>query len=408
NMLILCDAVCQTDGNADFVSKWWPKLTQWAEYLEKYGLDPEEQLCTDDFMGHLAHNANLSVKAILGLAAYGDLCRMRGDTATADRYAKEARTDAAHWIQVTEDGGHSRLAFDKPGTWSQKYNLVWDRILGLNVFPPSVAKREVAYYKQVMQKYGVPLDSRTKLTKTDWSYWSATLADNRKDFDTLTEPIYAYLNETTARDPIADSYITTNVRSGGMHARPVVGGFFIKMLSDRPTWMKWAARDREKVGPWAPLPPRPKVTTVVATSQASPLIWRYTTEQPADGWMRPGFDDSGWKEGPALFGTVGGPHTRWTTPDIWIRREFTLPSGSWSNLQFSVFHDEDVEIYVDGALAATESGYNTAYEPLEIAPAARALLKPGAKIVIAAHCHQTIGGQGIDIGLIDVKDGNAQ
>ena len=135
NMLLLCDAVAKTDGNADFVTPWWPTLTKWAAYLVQYGLDPEEQLCTDDFMGHLAHNSNLSLKAILALAAYGDLCQMRGDTAGAEKYAKLAKDDAAHWIEVADAGDHSLLAFDKPNTWSLKYNLVWDQVLGLNVFP---------------------------------------------------------------------------------------------------------------------------------------------------------------------------------------------------------------------------------------------------------------------------------
>ena len=263
NMLILCDAIAQAEGNPDFVAKWWPQLTQWAQYLEKYGLDPEEQLCTDDFMGHLAHNANLSVKAILGLAAYGDLCKMRGDMVNAEKYLKEARTDAQHWIKVTGDSGHSRLAFDKPNTWSQKYNLVWDQILGLKVFPPTVAKEEIDFYKSVMKPYGVPLDSRTRLTKTDWSFWSATLADNQADFEALINPIYDYLNTTTARMPLVDSYTTDNIRSDGMHARPVVGGLFIKMLDDRAMWLKWARRDKEKVGPWVALPAKPKVTKVV-------------------------------------------------------------------------------------------------------------------------------------------------
>jgi hypothetical protein len=263
NMLILCDAVAQADGNADFVTPWWPQLTQWAKYLENYGLDPEEQLCTDDFMGHLAHNANLSVKAILGLAAYGNLCKMRGDNENAEKYAQLAKVDAAHWVKVAADGDHFRLAFDKPGTWSQKYNLVWDRILGLNVFPPSVAQMEVAHYKEVMQRYGVPLDSRTHLTKTDWSFWSATLADNQADFEAIISPAYDYLNETTARDPVADSYETDKVNSHGFHARPVVGGFFIKMLTDRAVWNKWASGDKAKATDWAPLPPPPKITALV-------------------------------------------------------------------------------------------------------------------------------------------------
>jgi hypothetical protein len=257
NMLILCDAICQAEGGTGFVTPWWPQLTQWAKYLEQYGLDPETQLCTDDFMGRLAHNANLSIKAILGLAAYGDMCQRRGDAATAAQYAQMAKADAAHWMQAASDGDHSRLAFDQPGTWSQKYNLVWDRILGLNVFPPEVARTEVAYYKKMLQPYGLPLDSRKKLTKTDWSVWSATLSDNSADFQSLISPIYDYMNQTTRRVPLPDSYVTTNLDSTGFHARPVVGGLFIKLLTDRAEWKKWSGRDHTKLGAWAPLPPKP-------------------------------------------------------------------------------------------------------------------------------------------------------
>ncbi|HEV7926241.1 MAG TPA: DUF5127 domain-containing protein [Verrucomicrobiae bacterium] len=408
NMLILCDAVSQIDGNTHFVDPWWPKLAQWAEYLEKYGLDPENQLCTDDFMGLLAHNANLSIKAILGLACYGDLCRLRGDEAGAEKYRQIAKTDAEHWMQAANDGDHSRLAFDKPGTWSQKYNLVWDRILGLNIFSPEVARREVAYYKTKLQPYGLPLDSRKKLTKTDWTFWSATLADNQADFEALLSPIYDYLNHTSARSPFVDLYETDKVNGDGMHARPVIGGVFIKMLTDRALWMKWAHAGNSKVGPWAPLPEPPKVVQVIPTSQETGSAWRYTTHKPAGEWNQSEFDTSAWKEGPGSFGTEGTPgavvRTRWDTDDIWLRRQITLPAQSYAKLEFYVDHDEDVEIYVNGILAAKDAGFTTHYVNLPIRPAARALLKPNATVTLAVHCHQTEGGQNIDVGLANMVD----
>lgn len=408
NMLILMDAIAKAEGNPDFSAKWWPQLTQWAQYLERYGLDPENQLCTDDFMGHLAHNANLSVKAILGLAAYGDLCRMRGDTKNADKYAALAKADAEHWIKVADDGGHSLLAFDKPDTWSQKYNLVWDHLLGLNVFPSNVAQQEITFYKTVMKPFGVPLDSRTRLTKTDWSIWSATMAENPMDFEILISPIYDYLNRTTARSPLVDSYVTDNIKSDGMHARPVVGGVFIKMLSDQAIWKKWAGGDTAKVGPWAPLPAIPVVKDVIPTSEHAPITWHYTTDKPAAEWPAPGFDDSDWKQAPAGFGVKGTPHavvnTKWKTEDIWIRREFTMPEGDLANLQLLAYHDDDAEFYVNGILAAQEAGYTTSYEPIEMRPDALAQFKPGAKILLAAHCHQFKGGQNIDVGLANVVE----
>lgn len=406
NMLILCDAVAQADGNANFVTPWWPQLTQWAKYLENYGLDPEEQLCTDDFMGHLAHNANLSVKAILGLAAYGDLCRMRGDKETAARYAQLAKTDAAHWMQVAADGDHYRLAFDKPNTWSQKYNLVWDRILGLNIFPQSVAETEVAFYKKSMQRYGVPLDSRTHITKTDWSIWSATLADNQQDFEAIVSPAFDYINQTTKRDPIADEYETDSVNSTGMHARPVVGGFFIKMLADRSTWHKWASGDKTRLVAWAPLPPPPKIKVIIPAADTAPAKWDFTLSKPQGDWMKSDFDDSSWKQGQSGFGTAGTPGavigTTWKTDDIWLRREIDLPVENYDALEAWVHHDEDAEIYINGVLALRTTGFITGYSLFPLTRAGEAALKPG-KNVIAIHCHQTQGGQYIDFGLVDVE-----
>ena len=409
NMLILCDAIAQEDGNADFVSPWWSKLTQWAWYLKLYGNDPEDQLCTDDFMGHLAHNANLSIKAILGIAAFGDLCRIRGELNRAARYKALARKYALHWMQAANDGNHYRLAFDKPNTWSQKYNLVWDKILGLNIFPPSVAEKEIAFYKTVMQPYGLPLDSRTHLTKTDWSVWTATLAESKADFETFVSPIYDYLNQTTVRDPLADSYVTDDIHSSGMHARPVVGGLFIKMLANPAIWKKWSGKDKRTTSGWAPLPVPPALKEVMPTGLHASPIWRFTTQTPVAGWQNPGFNDSSWKEGAAGFGTTGTPsiaiHTNWSSDDIWLRREVTMPAVSLKNLRLYLFHDEDVQIYINGIPAAQESGFITSYETLPINPAALAQLEPGAQITLAVHCHQTTGGQGIDVGMVEIIGG---
>lgn len=409
NMLLLLAALAKHDGNAEYVRPYWPVLSKWAAYLRDKGLDPENQLCTDDFAGHLAHNVNLSVKAILALGAYAQMAQLLGKTAEATDYDTAARSMARQWVTMAADGDHTRLAFDKPGTWSQKYNLVWDRLLGMNIFPASVAQQEIAYYKTVMQPYGLPLDSRRTYTKTDWEIWTATLADKREDFDSIADAAYRFANESPSRVPFSDWYETTDARQVGFEARSVIGGIFIKMLADKSVSEKWAGRDRAKVGKWAPLPTPPKLKEVVATSERAPVMWRYTTTKPSEEWASSAFDASTWTEAPGGFGSRGTPGaaigTTWDTDNIWLRREFTMPEGKFRSLQFSVYHDEDIEIFVNGVPAASESGYSNTYARLEISPAALALMKPGAKITLAVHCQQTTGGQGIDVGLVDVLSG---
>jgi hypothetical protein len=254
NLLLLMAAVAQMEGHASFATLYWPQLERWAEYLRARGFDPENQLCTDDFAGHLAHNVNLSAKAICGLGAFGKLCAMRGDQLKAQEYSKVAHEFAERWAAEARDGDHSRLAFDRPGTWSQKYNLVWDRILGLNLFPAEIARAEMDFYKKTQNRYGLPLDNRKTYTKLDWITWTATLTQNRSDFESLIEPVCAFLNETPDRSPMTDWYETASGRKVGFTGRPVVGGVFLQMLYDQAAWHKWASRQKCVPGNWAPMP----------------------------------------------------------------------------------------------------------------------------------------------------------
>jgi hypothetical protein len=331
---------------------------------------------------------------------------MRGDRDAAAKYRKLAQDMAAKWVQAAADGDHYRLTFDRPGTWSQKYNLVWDRILGLNLFPPEVARRELAYYRRVANRFGVPLDSRQKYAKLDWLIWTASLAETQADFEALANPAYDFVQQVPDRNPMTDWYMTDTGREVGMHARPVIGGVFIRMLTDSAMWMKWAKRDRTRTAAWAPLPTPPQMREIVPTAQKEPVAWHYTFEKPGDDWFRPDFKAEGWKEGPAGFGTAATPgavvRTQWNTADIWIRREFTTPEGTFPGLHLLVHHDEDAEIYLNGVLAARLPGFIADYEAAEISAAAKAALKPGRN-TIAVHCHQTIGGQYIDVGLAEVR-----
>lgn len=233
NMLIMVAAAGLADGNTSFAEEHGDVLRKWADYLIAHGLDPENQLCTDDFAGHLARNANLSVKAAVGVAAYALICRMAGREADAARYLEAARQMAAAWEELAEEEPRYKLAFGQAGTWSLKYNLIWDVLFGTELFDRRVREKEVIWYLARRQRYGVPLDSRENYTKSDWLVWAASLAEDNADFRALIEPLWRFADETPDRVPFSDWYRTDNARQMNFQHRSVVGGLFIKLLKDR-------------------------------------------------------------------------------------------------------------------------------------------------------------------------------
>ncbi len=415
NMIIMAAAIAKAEGNADFAAKYWNLFSSWALYLKQSGYDPGLQLSTNDFLGFMAHNANLSVKAIVAMGAYAMLCRMRsqeeqagGNQAAAtallteaNEYQATAKEWVKSWMAVDNDGTHYRMAFDQPGTWSMLYNLQWDQALGLGLFPISVRKEESAFYATQLNQWGLPDRSTVTQTKTDFEIWTATMCSTPV-FNAIIDDIYNFMDQSSGRVPMTDQYDTIAGWSG-MHARPVVGATFMPMLNNMAIWKKWASQGATFADNWAPLPPAPVVNQIVPTAQDSttPIIWSYTTTQPAANWFAATFDDSSWGTGPAGFGTVDPnvtPNTSWTTSDIWLRRTFTMPTGNYPNLEVYCYHDEDIEVYINGVLAASAPGYSTNYVALPITPAGLAALHAGQN-VMAVHVHQTVGGQFVDVGL---------
>ena len=248
NMLIMEAAVAIAEGSPAFAEEHMDILGQWVTYLIENGRDPENQLCTDDFAGHLAHNCNLTLKAIMGLACYGILLGMTGKKREEKKYLSLAKDMAADWAKrAANPDGSYRLAFDREGTFSMKYNIVWDKLFGTNIMPRNVIESEVASYHRRAQVFGLPLDNRQPYTKSDWLVWTATLASSRDDFESFIEPMWEAFNIMETRVPMTDWYWTNNGGQKkyvsktynslhpvkvmkGFQNRTVQGGLFIKLL----------------------------------------------------------------------------------------------------------------------------------------------------------------------------------
>jgi hypothetical protein len=233
NMIITMAAVAKAEGNADFSKPYLTLLEKWAVYLETYGADPGEQLCTDDFAGHLAHNCNLAAKAIMGLEAFALILDMAGDKAKGSRYHDKAKAFAKEWAVNTVRGDHTALVFDKQEGWALKYNLVWDKLFGSKLFDDNLFKKEVQWYIKTQNKYGIALDSRREYTKSDWILWTAAFTKDVKEREALIAPIAALLRDTPDRVPFSDWYDTISAKHYHFQNRTVQGGLFMPLLMDK-------------------------------------------------------------------------------------------------------------------------------------------------------------------------------
>ena len=229
NAILCVYTICHYKKDNAYFIKNKDILEKWVKYLIQFGLDPENQLCTDDFAGHLAHNCNLSAKAIMGIAAYAKLLENTGD-AEAENYMKIAKEYAQNWENTAFDKDHYKLTFDGENTWSIKYNMVWDKMFGWGIFSDEVFEREVAYYSKKINKYGLPLDSRSDYTKSDWQMWSVMLTDNEEYRNKIIDTMWDMLNESPDRVPFTDWYYTSTAQQCTFQNRTVQGGLYFPLL----------------------------------------------------------------------------------------------------------------------------------------------------------------------------------
>ena len=234
NMLIMMANIAILEQSTEFCDKYYSILDKWVEYLIKFGKDPENQLCTDDFAGHLAHNCNLSLKAIMGIAGYAKILLAKGDDQRAYKLMNTAKEMAESFVKrAANEDGSFRLAYDRPDTFSMKYNIVWDKLWGTKLFAPSMIYSEFCSNKKHFNAYGMPLDNRATYTKSDWTVWTAALSPTKEEFEQFIAPMWEGYNVSKSRVPMTDWYDTVTGSMIGFRHRSVQGGLFIKLLEGR-------------------------------------------------------------------------------------------------------------------------------------------------------------------------------
>lgn len=231
DVLILLAYISKIIDIKDFLKENLNLFKMWIKYLLKYGKDPESQLSTDDFLGHLAHNVNLAMKSSIGIEAYSIIMSLF-DKEESIKYHEKAKEFASWIISHSLEKDHTLLAYDKPGTWSLKYNLVWDKIFKSELYPQEFLEKEFDFYLSKQEIYGISLDCRSYVSKTDWLIRISQLTNNKNKQKEIFKLVARFLEESERLVPFSDQYLvnTPYQPNNYFKARSVQGGIFIPLL----------------------------------------------------------------------------------------------------------------------------------------------------------------------------------
>ena len=232
NMLIISAVYLASGGLKEYIQDNVYHLRKWCDYLIEKGLIPQNQLCTDDFMEHIDKNVNLAIKSIVGIRAFADVLDKLSED--SGRYRNVA-TERANEISELYSGCYMPRGFgDTNDSYSMKYNLLWDKLLGYHLFDEKTLEREVELCMGNLQEYGFPLDSSTSLTKTDWMMWIAALSDERNVAERVVEALRAYIRSDGAKGKaFPDLYDCKTGETRQFLNRTVQGSMFVLILKQK-------------------------------------------------------------------------------------------------------------------------------------------------------------------------------
>jgi Domain of unknown function (DUF5127)/Domain of unknown function (DUF4965)/Domain of unknown function (DUF1793)/Domain of unknown function (DUF4964) len=283
-MLIMAAAYANTVGATaaePFLSKWQTLWTQWANYLMSQVPTPANQLTTDDWVPAqyktAAGSVNLGIKALVGLAAAGQIATIIGDSANATAWSDAATENVGSWISLSSDasaGNYLNLAQGATGTWSSLYNAFYEMVIDVALVPDQIAAEQASFYASKLTTYGMPLQTGSgNLSKAAWLFYLPAWLNSYPIAEQLMDRNVAYINDTSSLVPYGDRYDTsTGVEVNGIEAHPTLGAVFA-VLAVGVTLSSGTQTPAPTTTATPPPPtPAPVAVAITATTKPKPTL----------------------------------------------------------------------------------------------------------------------------------------